>query len=495
MHTQYNVVSATIHGVEAVQVIVEVSITSGLPGIAIVGMPDLSIQEARERIRSALRACGFIMPSQKVVVNLAPGSIRKSGSGFDLPIAVALLAASKQIPRSAIEGSLIVGELSLEGQVRPVRGLLAHAVRAKSEGLRLICAEPDEGLVELEGLEQLSVSTLSQFRSASFNKTRTYSGKTATPCPDYSEVSGHVMAKRALQVAAAGMHGVLMVGPPGSGKTMLASRMPSILPPLEKKEILESALIHSVAGADFGNILAGLRPFRSPHHSISTAALTGGGSLPKPGEISLAHNGVLFLDELAEFKQSTLQSIRQPMESGLIIITRATAEASFPANFMLIAASNPCPCGYFGDPAFTCSCSGAQVRAYQNRIGGPLLDRFDIHIDVRRPQASQIIQDRDNLSSEEMFKGVMRARLFAKKHGLETRGASKRTSLKTLLKKCQLDSSTSQFLEDTAQASHMSGRGIYASLSLARSIANIEEELRVSKVHICEALSLRIREY
>ena len=260
------------------------------------------------------------------------------------------------------------------------------------------------------------------------------------------------MAKRALQVAAAGMHGVLMVGPPGSGKTMLASRMPSILPPLEKKEILESALIHSVAGADFGNILAGIRPFRSPHHSISTAALTGGGSLPKPGEISLAHNGVLFLDELAEFKQSTLQSIRQPMESGLIIITRATAEASFPANFMANRSFQFLPLWLFlAAQPVACSCSGAQVRAYQNRIGGPLLDRFDIHIDVTRPQASQIIQDRDNLSSEEMFKGVMRARLFAKKHGLETRGASKRTSLKTLLKKCQLDSSTLQFLEDTAQ--------------------------------------------
>ncbi len=493
MDTLYRVRTATLRGVEAVPVDVEVCITNGMPGFSVVGMADASVQESRERVRAAIRACGFTMPTHKVVVNLAPGALRKTGSGFDLPIAVGLLAACGQIDGKALQDKLIVGELSLTGQVRPVAGLLAYALCAKRQGLTLLSAA-EIGARPVEGLVRQVVKTLAEFRQTEFPTLCGNGTFEKADALDFKDVAGHDLAKRALQIAAAGGHGVLMMGPPGSGKTMLASRLPSILPPLEKDEALESAVIHSVAGGDASSILAGVRPFCNPHHSASMAGLVGGGSPPRPGSISLAHNGVLFLDELAEFSPSVLQGIRQPMESGKVTITRADGNVEFPARFMLVAAANPCPCGYFGDKETPCRCTQNQISQYQGRIGGPVLDRIDVHIDVARMPPSGVLATGTGTSSESLRCGVMAAREYASwrraKSGIDERGA--KTEL--LVRACSLSDADLSFLESLAQAGHMSGRSIMRTLSLARTVADMEQTQRVNRNHLCEAVGFRLRE-
>ena len=491
MEMRYCVHGATIRGIEAIPVDVEVLVGPGMPGFSIVGMPDAAIQDARERVRAAIRACDFSMPASKVVVNLAPGSLKKTGSGFDLPIALGILVATGQLDPQLIDGCLCVGELSLDGYVRPVKGMLAFELSARRQGLRLLSAQPEDGLVQVEGLECQTVSTLRDLVSNHFRPGRMSKYVSCEDELDFADVAGHDHVKRALQIAAAGGHGVLLMGPPGSGKTMLASRLPGILPPLSEKERIQAALVHSVAGESVTAILGGIRPFRSPHHSASTAGLVGGGAPPRPGEISLATGGVLFLDEIAEFKPSVLQAIRQPLESGRVVITRADGGVTFPAKFMLIAAANPCPCGYFGDGEISCSCTGPQIRAYQNRIGGPLMDRIDIHIDVWRSPPSSVLNSGTGVSSAKLREGVMSARAFASRRRCS---GDYDGSSSSIIRECSLGDEEENLLKDMARVHHMSGRGIMRTLSIARTIADLAESEVVQRRHLAEAFGLRLRE-
>ena len=487
---QCAVMSATVRGVDVVPVTVEVVVSGGLPGISIVGMPDAAIQEARERVRAALRAGGFTMPDEKIVVNLAPSSLKKTGSGFDLPIALGILAASQQIDPAWVRDTLYVGELALDGRVRAVRGTLACAICARSLGLDFVCAAEGDPLP----LSDLRVFAMDHIEAASREACleerhcpRRVSSRAGGP--DYGEVSGHDVAKRAFQVAAAGGHGLLMMGPPGSGKTMLASRMPSILPPLSADEALEAAGVHSVAGESIASVIAGVRPFRSPHHSASLAGLVGGGSPIRPGEISLAHQGVLFLDELPEFRSSVLQGIRQPLESGTVTLTRADGNVVFPARFMLVAAANPCPCGYYGDPDHDCTCTVPQIRTYQNRIGGPLIDRIDLHLDVRRTPPAEVLSSQKGADSATLREGVMRARAFARRRRRKTSGDEG-----SLAERHRVTDEAQAFLVSVAELHAMSGRAIARVVGVARTIADMDESETVDCDHLAEAVSYRVRD-
>ena len=498
MGAQYSVTTCTLVGVEALEVIVEVDIGRGLPGIAIVGLPDVAVQEARQRVRSAVRSCGFSIPDAKIVVNLAPGPLKKSGSGFDLPIAVALLCATRQIPDSWVSGSLVVGELALGGAVRPVRGLLACAHAAKAAGKALVSAPAPE-LCNMRDVACNGIRALSELkREPQWHAPRIGPVRKHVPGEDYADIVGEDVAKRALQVAAAGGHGLLMLGPPGSGKTMLARRLPTILPPLSDDERCESALVHSVAGLDTSALFAGIRPFRSPHHSASAAGLVGGGNPVRVGEVSLAHNGVLFLDEMAEFAPHALQALRQPLEDEEVVVVRTGYRVRLPASFMLVGASNPCPCGYLGDPERPCTCSQSKVERYASRIGGPLMDRMDLVVDVRRADPADVLRSGSGTSSATLREGVCAARAFRARRqaraGEPPDAAVAGTSVSSLVERCGLAEEERRLVETIARRRHLSGRAVVRVLRVARTIADLDESERVSQEHLLEALAYRVRE-
>lgn len=506
--------AACIRGVEACPVTVEISMSDGLPGISILGMADNSVLEARGRIRCALRSAGYTIPRRSMTVNLAPGDMRKTGTGFDLPIAVAVLAASGQIPRRGLDDCLLVGELALDGTVCPVRGEVAYQLLARDRCLNLVSAASAPH-IPLEGVSVRGLDHIGALRLGVDEATGACHGSVepalADAEPDFSDVVGQEIAKRGMAIAAAGELGLLMVGSPGSGKTMLARRMTTILPPIGEREKQEALCIHSVSGEPVDGLLAGRRPFRSPHHSISAAGLIGGGRPVRPGEISLAHGGVLFLDELAEFPSSVLQMLRQPMESGTVRIVRVDGGYTFPARFQLLAASNPCPCGYLGDRQVPCTCTPSAVERYRAKLGGPLADRIDLCLNIMRPDPELIVRGAEGLSSADLRTLVERGRAFrAWREGRRGRGggpeaitsspsdgmdeeADRPAVLEGAVSSFALDERASSVLIQLARTGHLTGRGIVRLCRIARTLADMDEAERVGERNVLEASMFRGR--
>jgi magnesium chelatase family protein len=509
--------SAAVLGIDAYLVDVETDIANGLPSFTTVGLPHGAVKEGRERVGASIANSNFLFPLKRITVNLAPADVRKEGSAFDLPIALGILTATEQLNggrgvRHGEEGGaitlgdyLIVGELGLEGDLRPVRGALPIALSAKAAGLKGVIL-PSANMAEagvVTGVEVLGARSLPEV--AEFFATgrpleraavdaKSLFGQRAPNDVDFAEVKGQEHTKRALEIAAAGAHNMLMIGPPGSGKTMLARRIPTILPEMSLEEALETTKIHSVAGMlRPGSSLVTVRPFRAPHHTISDAGLIGGGSYPRPGEVSLAHGGVLFLDELPEFRKNVLEVLRQPMEDGFVTISRAATSLCYPARFMLAAAMNPCPCGYFGDPGRSCSCGTLEVERYLSKVSGPLLDRIDLHIEVPAVPYRDLSDDRSGEPSAAIRERVNRARelqreRFAKRPGIF---ANSHMAPKDLKRFCRVGDTAEALLKTAITRLRLSARAYHRLLKISRTIADLAGSATIAPAHVSEAVQYR----
>ncbi len=509
------VITGSLSGIDAHPVIVEVDLSSGIPGLTIVGLPDAAVSESKERIKAAIKNSGFAFPLKKVIINLAPADIRKEGTGFDLPMAIGILLSSEALtPTEFLDSTCFIGEVSLAGELRRVNGVLSMALMAKEKGFKHLVV-PEENVMEaslVEGIEVFGLKHLNELpvfllhpysflKPVDQKELLAKAQKAVSTSIDFADIKGQKTAKRALEVAAAGSHNLLMVGPPGSGKSMMAKALVGILPPLSFDEMLEVSRIYSVAGLlSREQSLIYERPCRAPHHSASTAGITGGGSHPKPGEITLAHRGLLFLDEFVEFPRNVLEVLRQPLEDGLVTISRAQQSCTFPARFMLVAAMNPCPCGFLGDPVKTCIDSENQVHRYSGKLSGPLLDRIDIHLEVPRIHEDELLgsskeTEEKTENSETVRKRVIMARERQAERfrctGIYSNAEMTAAQIKEF---CILDNSTRELMKRAIHRMNLSARAYDRILRLSRTLADLEDYKTIQSHHLAEALQYRALE-